>query len=201
MTPQQYIQQELEKLREFHTQKVAKEQLADEIFRLLMSKKFRKWAASPQLIKQMKSAIELNIEKNQPINLTFPHGAYKLWRLEEHHFPIGQNCLPPCTIPNGLNPFVVYSGVWFRLFLLTDLILPKIDNISFAEIDAYIAEYQKTLDFLKSYQPKNFKMTITRFESLFTSRDAFEKSLQELCLKNFQRRNPHLPKKRYKLLN
>lgn len=184
MTPQQYIQQELEKLREFHPRKVAQEELAAEIFRLLMSKKFRKWAASPQLIAQMKRAIQLNIDAKQPINLTFPHGAYKLWRLEEAPLPDWAELFTAMYYTKWLKPIceIYPPGVWFDYFV-DDLILPKIDNISFEEIEAYLAEYQKILNVLKSYQPKNFRMTITRFESLFSSRDAFEKSLQEYVKK------------------
>lgn len=184
MTPQKYIEQELEKLHEFHPRKIAKEQLADEIFKLLMSKKFRKWAASPQLVTQMKSAIKLNIEKNQPINLTFPHGAYKLWRLEEAPLPDWAELFTAMYYTKWLKPIceIYPPGVWFDYFV-DDLILPKIDNISFKEIDAYLAEYQKVFDFLKLYQPKNIRMTITRFESLFESRDAFEKSLEEYVKK------------------
>jgi hypothetical protein len=180
MTPQQYIKQELQKLSEFHPQKVEKENLEDEIFKLVMSKKFRKWSASPQLVKQMKSAIKLNIEKKLPINLTFPHGAYKLWRLAEAPLPDWAELFSAMYYTKWLKPICeIYSpGVWFDYFV-DDLILPKIDNISFEEIDSYLVEYQKVLDFLKSYQPKNFKMSITRFETLFASRDAFEKSLQK----------------------
>lgn len=180
MTAQQYIQEELEKLKEFNPREIDKTNLADEIFRLLMSKKFRKYAASSQLIEQMKTAIKLNIENNQPINVTFPHGAYKLWRLEEAPLPDWAELFTAMYYTKWLKPIceIYKPGVWFDYFV-DDLIVPILDNILLKDVENYISEYQKLLDFLKPYQPKNFKMTITPFETLFSSREVFQKSLQE----------------------
>jgi hypothetical protein len=184
MTPQQYIQQELDKLKEFTPREVAKETLADEIFRLLMSKKFRKYSASPQLIEQMKSAIKLNIENNQPINVTFPHGAYKLWRLEEAPLPDWAELFAAMYYTKWLKPIceIYEPGVWFDYFV-DDLIVPKIDNIPMEDIETYLGEYRKILDFLKPFQPKNFNMTITPFETAFGTREEFDKSLEESVAK------------------
>lgn len=180
MTAQQYIQQELDKLKEFNPRKIAKENLADEIFRLLTSKKFRKYSANPELIEKIKSAIKLNIENNQAINVTFPHGAYKLWRLEEAPFPDWAELFAAMYYTKWLKPIceIYEPGVCFDYFV-DDLIVPKLDNISIEDVELYIKEYKKVLDFLKQYQPKNFKMIVTQFESLFSSREEFEKSLRE----------------------
>ena len=57
--------------------------------------------------------------------------------------------------------------------------IPKINNIPLENIEIYKKEYQKVLDFLKNYQPKNFKMIITSSESTFSSEQDFEKNLEE----------------------
>lgn len=180
MKPQQYLQEQLGKLKEFHPRKIAKEDLADEIFRVIVSKKFRKYSAKPHLIEQIKNAVLVNIENSQPINFTFPHGAYKLWRLEEAPFPDWAELFTVMYYTNWLKSICeIYTpGVWFDYFV-DDLIVPKIDNIPMEDVEVYLVEYQKVLDFLKKYQPKNFKMTITKFETLFTSRKAFDVALQE----------------------
>jgi hypothetical protein len=179
VTPQQYIQGKLEELRDFHPRTIPKEHLADEIFRLLMSKKFRKWSAGPDLVAQMKSAIAINIEKKQPVNLTFPHGAYKLWRLEETPLPDWAELFTAMYYTAWTKSVCeIYApGVWFDYFV-DDLILPIIDNIPVPETESYLTEYRKVLDFLRSYQPINFRMTVTRFESEYGSRQKFEKELQ-----------------------
>jgi hypothetical protein len=190
MTPKEHIEQQLEKLKEFKPREIAKENLTDEIFRILMSKKFRKYFAKPELIEHIKNAIKLNIEKNQPINLVFPHGAYKLWRLEEAPLPDWAELFSAMYYTKWLKQIceIYKPGVWFEFFV-DDIILPKIDNIPLETVNMYILEYQKVLDFLKKYQPKNFKMTITRFEDQYSSRDSFEKSLNE-SIKKFSLTNP-----------
>lgn len=178
MNPQQFIQQELQNLSTFEPKKVNKENLAGEIFRLLMSKKFRKYSANPQLIEKIKSAIALNIRNNEPINLTFPHGAYKLWRLEEAPLPDWAELFAVMYYTKWLKPICeIYTpGVWFDFFV-DDLIIPKLNNIPFKDVEAYIEGFQTILEFIKTYQPKNLKMTITRFETLFKSQQEFETSL------------------------
>jgi hypothetical protein len=190
MTPQEYIQQELNKQKDFRPQEIAKENLADEIFRLIMSKKFRKYSAKPQLIEQIKRAIQINIENNQPINFTFPHGAYKLWRLEEAPLPDWAELFTAMYYTKWIKPVCeIYNpGVWFDYYV-DDYIIPKIDNISLEVVDTYIKDYQKMFDFLKQYQPDNLKMTITEFRNYFSSHEAFEESLQE-CVKKLSSTNP-----------
>lgn len=179
MTPQIFIEERLKQLKELTPKSIPKQQLADEIFQMVMSKKFRKYSAKPELISHIKNAIRLNIKENQPINFTFPHGAYKLWRLTEAPLPDWAELFTAMYYTAWLKPIceIYPPGVWVDYFV-DDLILPKIDNISIEEVKSYLQEYQKILDFLKQYQPKNFRMTITRFESLFTSRDDFEKKLE-----------------------
>lgn len=180
MTAQEYLQEELKKLSEFNPREIPKEDLVDEIFKLIMSKKFRKYSAAPHLIEQVRGAIKLNIENYQPINLTFPHGAYKLWRFKEAPFPDWAELFAAMYYTKWLKPIceIYKPGIWFDYFV-DDLIVPILDNIPLEDIKLYIQEYQKLLDFLKTYQPKNFKMTITPFETQFSSKKAFENSLQE----------------------
>lgn len=178
MQPQEYIQQELEKLKEFHPRKVEKEVLADEIFRLLMSKKFRKYSAKPELITHIKNAIRICIDEQKPINLTFLHGAYKLWRLEEAPLPDWGELFSAMYYTEWVKPIceIYQPGVWWDYFL-DDLIVSRIDNIPLENIDLYIQSYQKILDFLKAYQPKNLTMTITRVGNQFASTEEFNASV------------------------
>lgn len=191
MTPQQYIEQELASLRSVHPIPVNPEQLPDEIVRLILSKKFRKWSASAELIQQIRSAVSINVAAKKPINFTFPHGAYKLWRLPEAPYPDWAELFAAMYYTAWLKPIcdIYPPGVWFEYFV-DDLILPKIDNISLEHVAAYLSEHEKILAFLTRYQPKNFTMSITRFESLFTSHEDFDKKLQN-AIETFTNTNPH----------
>lgn len=180
MTAQDYIQTKLNNLSESVGIAVPadNEQLIETIFRLLMSKKFRKYAATPELQEHMKAAIRLNVEAGEPINLTFLHGAYKLWRLDESPEVDWAELFALMHYTNWVKPVCeVYGpGVWFDFFV-DDYIVPKLNNVDLADIEAYIASYQRLMDFLKTYQPKNLRMTITAVGSRFASAQAFDDSL------------------------
>ena len=75
MNPQEYIQLQLKELENFNPREITTENLHEEIFRLLMSKKFRKYSAKPELVEHIKNAIKINIKENKPINLVFTHGS------------------------------------------------------------------------------------------------------------------------------
>ncbi len=180
MTPKQYIQIQLEKLKEFKPREIPKENLADEIYRLVMSKKFRKYSANEGLQNHIKNAIKWSVENNQPIKLVFPHGAYKLWRLEEAPLPDWAELFAAMYYTKWLKPIceIYEPGVWFDFYAM-DFIIPRINNIPEENVEAYKKEYQKVLDFLKDYQSVNLKMTVTPASSQFSSKEEYEKTLQE----------------------
>ena len=181
MTAQEYIETKLKELKQPATIDVPedKQQLVSSIFKLLMSKKFRKYAATPELQEHMLSAIKLNVENDEPINLTFLHGAYKLWRLEETPEADWAELFSLMYYSDWVKPVcAIYKpGVWFDFFV-DDLIIPILDNVDPADIDKYISSYQNVMDFMKPYQPSNLKMTITPVGSRFSSPEAFNESLQ-----------------------
>lgn len=192
MKAQEYIQSKLNDLKQ--PSGIAKpandEQLAEAIFKVLMSKKFRKYSANAGLIEHVKKAISLNIKNHEPINITFLHGAYKLWRLEESPEADWAELFALMYYSNWVKPIceIYEPGVWFDFFV-DDLIIPKLDNIDPADIQAYIKSYQALMDFLKQYQPNNLKMTITPVGSQFDSLEAFDKSLQQ----NLEKLTAELP--------
>ncbi len=180
MQPSKYILDCLEKLKGSSIEVQTDSEISELIFMHLMSKKFRKYAAQPHLIEHIKNAIQINIEKNEPIKITFLHGAYKLWRLEEAPEADWAELFAAMYYTAWLVPICnVYSpGVWFDFFV-DDLIVPKLDNIPLSDVEKYIESFQNVLDFLNSYQPANMKMTITRVGDQFPSPEAFEKSLSD----------------------
>lgn len=190
MKPQDYIQEQLSKLSSFQQRIIPKEQLVDEIFRIVMSKKFRKYAANDGLVAKIKKAIEINVENNDPINITFPHGAYKLWRLKEAPVPDWAELFASMYYIKWLKPIceIYEPGVTFDYFV-DDLIIPRMNGISMENVEQYIHEEQAILDFLKAYRPKNFSMVVTPFEKIWGSRETFNKELDE-CIEVLAKTNP-----------
>ncbi len=196
MTAQEYINQ---KLKELHLlsglTKPSKDRLPETIFKIITSKKFRKYSATPDLLIAIKDAIQINISKNEPIKFVYPHGIYKLWRLEESPEADWAELFTFMYYTAWLKKIceVYEPGVWFD-FYADDLLVPKINNIPLEDVRAYQLSYQKTLDFLESYQPKNFKMTITTVGSQFESEEAFYTRLEKDTLKLAKTLPDGLPK-------
>jgi hypothetical protein len=182
MNAQEYILSQLNKVRTTHaplrTQNT--DELKSEILRLLLSKKFRKYSANEALIEHCKKAIAGHVDRGEPINITFLHGAYKLWRLEESPRVDWAELFSLMYYTNWVkNICAVYEpGVWFDFFV-DDWIIPKLDNVPQTDIDNYLESYNSLLVFLKSYQPKNLKMTVTTVGSRFESKEAFDLVLNE----------------------
>lgn len=180
MTPQEYLQSKLDELKQpaVLEKQIETDELMAQIFKFMMSKKFRKYSANDDLIAYIHNAIKINVEKNEPINFTFLHGAYKLWRLEESPEADWAELFSLIYYSNWVKPIceIYEPGVVFDFFV-DDLIVPKLDNVALSDIETYITSYQKVIDFLKAYQPSNLKMTITRVGDQFDSPEAFNASL------------------------
>jgi len=180
MTVQEYIQTKLEELKQPTGLKKPDntDELVERIFKALMSKKFRKYSANEDLQKNVRNAIKINVDKNEPINVTFLHGAYKLWRLEEAPETDWAELFSLMYYSNWVKPVceIYEPGVWFDFFV-DDYIINRLDNIPMSDIQTYLYSYQSLIDFLKPYQPSNLNMTITTVGGQFPSEEAFDKSL------------------------
>ncbi len=179
MTPQDFIQSRLKKLNQT-TGIPAQNNPEDQIVKLTLSKRFRKYSANDTLINHVKKVVHYCVERNQPINFTFLHGAYKLWRLEEAPCADWAELFALMYYTNYVkNICAIYEpGVWFDFFV-DDWIIEDIDKISPDEIKSYLDSYRALIDFLKPYQPNNLKMTITPVSSQFASRQEFEQKLSD----------------------
>lgn len=181
MTPQEYIQSELEKLKApiDVPRSQTQDELVDSILKLLTSKKFRKYALSEEYAKHVKDSIAACVAANEPIKIVFFGGCYKLWRLDEFPEADWAELFAYMYFTRWLKPIceIYEPGVSFD-FLLDDYIVPRLNNISEADVKAYRVSRDMILNFIKSYQPHNLTMTHTSEGSLFKSRKEYEDSLE-----------------------
>lgn len=184
MNAQDYLKQELETCSHYELTENDKQLLETEgieayIFKKIANKKFRKYSAKPELIEHIKQSISLHVQKNEPINITFMHGLYKLWRLEEAPQADWAEFFAYIYLTNWMKPVceIYEPGVWFDFFV-DDLIVPKINNIPLSDVQTYRESCQEILDFLKHYQPKNLKMTITSVGEQFATPEEYDKKLE-----------------------
>lgn len=181
MTAQDYILTKLEELKKPLNISLPQDidGLIEVIFKYVMSKKFRKYAANEDLRVHIRNAIKINVEKNEPINITFLHGAYKLWRFEEAPEADWAELFSLMHYSNWVKPIceIYKPGVWFDFFV-DDLIITRMNNIPKEDVDVYISSYQNVINFLTNYQPRNLKMTVTPLCGQFASEEEFDESLQ-----------------------
>jgi len=184
MQAQDYIISKLEELSQpVERPKLSGENLENEIIRLILSKKFRKYTANDELIQRVRKAVHLSVEKNEPIKFSMFQGAFKLWRLDEAPEADWAELFTYMYFSKWLKPIceIYEPGVLFNTFM-DDIILEKLNNISPDETKIYIRSQQAIIDFLKKYQPENMKMSFTPIGGLFESDEIFwEKMNKELA--------------------
>lgn len=182
MIAQEYIQSKLDELRQplDLPKPQNNEELVEAIFKLVTSKKFRKYALDPAVAENIRSAIKLNIEKHEPIKLTLVFGGYKLWRLEETPEVDWAELFAMIYYTNWMRPIcgIYEPGVWFDFFS-DDVIVPKMNNISPDDTSAYQASFKELLNFIKPYQPENLSMTLNRVGDQYENYADFEADLNE----------------------
>ncbi len=150
------------------------------IYNCLMSRKFRRKAVCESLKLRIKDAIKKYCtERNEPINITFLQGCYKLWRLEEapevdwaELFALMHYTAWVLPVLASYSPGVIFD------FYVDDLIMEKISNYNRDEILLYQSSFQKILDFFMLYCPENLHCKITTVSSQYTDECDFWNKLQ-----------------------
>jgi len=183
ITPQDYIIGRLEGIKPAGSSPrkfTSDTELADFIYDALMSKKFRKWSVNPEYREHVRSAVELNVRKREPIKINLVFGGYKLWRLEEAPEADWAELFSIIYYAYWLKPvFDSYGpGVWFD-FLSDDVIVELISNIPKADTDKYVETFRGLLKFVRPYFPLNFSVTLTRVLELYGSEKEFLDELDE----------------------
>jgi hypothetical protein len=194
MKPNEFIQQKLNSLKNKDSLVVSGGKIEDQIIKFLMSKKFRKYSTNPEYLDHIRSAIRLNIAKNEPIKLTLVFGGYKLWRLKESPEVDWAELFSLIYYTNWLKPIcsIYKPGVWFD-FYSDDVILEIMDNVPKKDTEQYAIGFKKLLGFIKPYLPKNLNITFHRVGDQYESYEGFKKELYE-NIKNIEKELRGLPK-------
>lgn len=151
------------------------------IFAKLTSKKFRKWALSPGMEEKVRTAIALQVQAGEPIQIRLPFGGYKLWRLPTapevdwaEFFAIGYYCQYVAPILAAYLP-----GVQF-IFASDDIIVERMNNVPAEDTARYFNSFRQLLEQFRPFFPANFRMEIERIGDLFESDEDFERELRQL---------------------
>jgi len=181
MNPKEFIEKRLNDLKSEKSELNLKsdQELADFIFKTIMSKKFRKFAVTPEYLSTIHFAIQNSIENNLPIKFIFPFGGYKLWRLEETPEADWAELFTLMYYVKWLKPIAqVYKpGVWFD-FSSDDIIVERMNNIPKSDTERYYKSFNMVINFLQKYIPENIKFTMTPVSLRYTPEE-FEEDLKD----------------------
>ena len=170
MIPKEFIEYKLKELKSTSQKPVdfkSDKDLADFIFQIVMSKKFRKYKVTPDdYLNHIKGAIDSSIKNNLPIKFLFPFGGYKLWRLEEAPEADWAELFSMMYFAKWLKPITeVYKpGVHFD-FSSDDIVVERLNNIPKSDTESYTKSFWLVVNFLEKYLPNNFKFTFTPVSS------------------------------------
>src|SRR3989344_6337422 len=161
MKPEEYIQAKLNELKQPSKLQFESDNLSENIFKAVTSKKFRKYSVNPEYIDHIKSAIKLNVEKSEPIKFTVVFGGYKLWRLEETPEVDWAELFSMTYYTKWVKPIceIYKPGVWFDFFS-DDVIVPQMNNIDPADTKAYQESFISLLEVIKPFLPTNLSITL-----------------------------------------
>lgn len=180
-----FLYRELNNLSKMEFEPVLLENIEDEIFRILKTRKFRKYAINDDLICDIKEAINYDVKNRQPINITFLQGCYKLWRLNEApESDWAELFAVEYYVQWVKNILAIYEPGVILDFYVDDLIMERISNYSRTEIIAYKNSFQKVLDLVKSFCPKNINFRITTVSSQYHSEHDFWVALNDAIEQN-----------------
>lgn len=195
MTPREYITQRLNNLKsETAVPPKNQEELINSIFKLLMSKKFRKYSPGPEYTEHILSVIKNNVSNNDPIKINLVFGAYKLWRFEESPEVDWAELFALIYYTNWLKPVcAVYKpGVWFDFFS-DDVIVERMNNVPSSDTQKYLQSFRQLLDFIKPNVPENLNFTLNRVVDQYENQEEFGNDLDESIKKVKEELNGKMP--------
>lgn len=153
-------------------------QMVKAVFAALMSKKFRKFSVPEKNQAIIRAALERNIISKEPIQIAWPFGGYKLWRLEETPESDWAELFTIMYIARWLKPVCALypQGVTFT-FWVDEVVISNMNNIPQSDLDAYQKSFANLLTFIKPWMPSNLKFEVFLERSQYENEDAFEKGL------------------------
>lgn len=179
LKPDQYIQEQLEKLTELVAVNVADSELVDTIVGRILSKKFRKYAVGEEFAQHLLKLVNEAVTNNKPINMVWVFGGYKLWRIPTSPnvdwgelFSMIYFARYAKTIAEVYKPGVVFD------FYSDDVIVSRMDNVPQEDIDAYQESFCSLLEFVKQYLPKGVEFVYNRVADQYAEGE-FDKELEQ----------------------
>ncbi|MBU0707960.1 hypothetical protein KKG41_06335 [Patescibacteria group bacterium] len=152
------------------------------IFRMLMSKKFRKWKVGEEYIQELKESVQHAVKNQIPINTTWFFGGYKLWSLPSSPeadwaelFNIHYILRYAIQIAEVYKP-----GIVMTYWAANPSIMKRQSNIPEENCLIYHKSFRKLLESFQNYLPNNIKLELRVFEELYKDKKEYHNELESL---------------------
>jgi hypothetical protein len=181
MKAQDFISDKLQALKQpLNLPKFSGQELENEIVRLILSKKYRKFSVSDSVREGVKGAVHECVSQGKPIQAVQIFGGYKLWRLEESPEVDFAELFALMYYAKWLKPVceIYQPGVWLDFFS-DDVIVPIINNVPESDLVKYRQSFRRLIEFIQPYIPKNLKITFSRVGDQYDSQEDFLEELAE----------------------
>ncbi|MFA6392116.1 MAG: hypothetical protein WCW66_05225 [Patescibacteria group bacterium] len=189
MDPNEYLKGKLETCAQTELRPVDREffklyGVQDFIYRMLMLKKFRKWKTSDEYAGEIKKSITYAVAKNEPFELSWFFGGYKLWRFPSaplvdwaELFTISYLVEYASMIAKVYEP-----GIKIVFWAAHPSVMKLQSNIPENDCQEYRDSFDNLLSIIHPYLPINLKVELKSFESLYPNNGEYQAELNQMIM-------------------
>jgi hypothetical protein len=154
--------------------------LEDAILSHLLSKRFRKWAVSPEYLQEIRAQVRYAISQRRPIEPTWFFGGYKLWSLPSAPEVDWAEFFFIAYVLSYIAPIAaIYEpGVHFIFWTAHPSIMQRQSNIPEADCLRYRQTFSKLLEHFQPGLPKNAHFSLRCFDELYPNEKDYSSELE-----------------------
>lgn len=184
MTPQQYLENKLRSCAKYKLSPQKEEDLKilgtkNFLFKLITRKKFRRWKLPDLARERIDKVLDFCLLNKESIIFRFRFGGYKLWQLKSAPEVDWAEFFSIAYYSEYLAPIIATHSYGVKLiFVLEDICIEKMNNISKSEMDAYYDSFDRLCNEFKRYIPKNYSIDVVRHSTLFSSNEELYKEFE-----------------------
>lgn len=147
---------------------------------LVLSSKYRKWAANEWARERISTAIARAVGGHKPVRFLHTMGGYKLWRIPTSPEVDWAEFFQIAYVLEYLSGIAAaYPPGASMIYYLYTLLPQRHDNLSAAEVEAYVDSFTALVDGFRPHLPANLSISIVKDTDLYT-RDEYYAQLDEM---------------------
>ncbi|MFH0853796.1 MAG: hypothetical protein V1853_05330 [bacterium] len=190
MTPQEYLENKLATCSQYSLtdqdkKLLDKNDLEAYLYAKLTSKKFRKWRIGDDYQEEIKQNIRFNIDQQQPIELTWFFGGYKLWQLVSSPEVDWAEFFAVLYYLGYAAPIAAAypAGVIFKFWAAHTSIMKRMSNIPEEDCQTYRESFNQLLMQINKHLPKNISVELHCYSELYPDQKEYTAELEVLIAK------------------